>query len=97
MYIILLRLTAEKERAAAHLQGHKQWIQEGISEGVFLLTGSLTGGQGGVVLAHNEEPNTLKARVQRDPFVAEGVVTAEVIELEPAVVDKRLRFLMGED
>lgn len=95
MYIVLLKFTTERGRAATHLESHKQWIQEGFSDGVFLLAGSLAGGQGGVVLAHDEEPDKLNVRVQRDPFVAEGVVTAEVIELAPAVVDKRLRFLMG--
>ncbi|MGI9574788.1 hypothetical protein ACRYJU_11965 [Alloalcanivorax xenomutans] len=35
----------------------------------------------------------LKERVGEDPFVREGVVSAEIIEIEPGRADPRLRFL----
>jgi hypothetical protein len=33
--------------------------------------------------------------VKDDPFVAESVVTAEILEITPAKADERLTFLLG--
>lgn len=94
MFMVFLRFTQRRDRAASLAAGHKQWVQQGLADGVFLLTGSLPGGQGGVVLAHQERREALEARVRRDPFVAEGVVTAEILELTPSAVDERLGFVL---
>ena len=40
MFIVLLRF-AQRDRAAQAMQGHKQWLQRGFDDGVFLLAGSL--------------------------------------------------------
>jgi hypothetical protein len=37
----------------------------------------------------------LQARVDADPFVAENVVSAEIMEIAPARADERLGFLLG--
>jgi hypothetical protein len=31
----------------------------------------------------------------QDPFVAEGVVSAEILEIAPGRADERLKFLLG--
>ena len=36
-----------------------------------------------------------KARVSQDPFVAENVVSAEIMEITPASADERLSCLLG--
>jgi hypothetical protein len=63
---------------------------------VFLVAGSLQPGLGGGILAHNASRSELERRVSEDPFVAEGVVSAELVELAPSKVDPRLGFLMAE-
>jgi len=75
------------------MQGHKDWIKRGFDDGVFLLSGSLQPGQGGGVMAHNTTLADLQTRVEQDPFVAENIVTAEIIEITPALADDRLQFL----
>jgi hypothetical protein len=37
----------------------------------------------------------LEARVDSDPFVAENVVSAEILEIEPKKADERLSFLLS--
>jgi len=59
-----------------------------------LLSGGLRPGLGGVVLAHNTSLSDLQNRVASDPFVAEHIVTAEILEITPAQTDDRLRFLL---
>jgi hypothetical protein len=50
---------------------------------------------GGGILAHNISLPDLEARVNSDPFVAEKIVSAEILEITPAKADDRLNFLLG--
>jgi uncharacterized protein YciI len=96
MFIVLLRFAENRDRAGQLMEGHKSWLQQGFADGVFLLAGSLQPNQGGGILAHNTSLEDLRARVDEDPFVAEGVVSAEILEIDPARADDRLRFLLNE-
>ncbi len=94
MFVVFLRFSSRQSQAALHMAGHKTWLQQGFDDGVFLLSGSLQAGQGGAVVAHNTSREALEARVRLDPFVAEGVVSAEITEFLPARADARLQFLL---
>jgi uncharacterized protein YciI len=94
MFVVVLRFSVNKADAPNHMEGHKAWISRGFADGVFLMTGSLKPNAGGVVLAHNISRGDLEAWVKEDPFVAEDVVSAEIMEISPARVDQRLEFLM---
>jgi uncharacterized protein YciI len=94
MFAVLLRFSANKARAAQFMEGHNAWIRRGFEDGVFLLTGSLQPAAGGALLVHNITRAALEARVQEDPFVAEGVVSAEILEITPGRTDARLAVLM---
>ncbi len=93
MFMVSLRFSDGKARAGELMDGHKAWIKQGFDDGVFLVTGSLVPGLGGAVLAHNTSCEALKARVNADPFVAEDVVRAELVEIEASQTDARLAFL----
>lgn len=93
MYVVLLKV-ADKAAAAAHLEGHKDWLRRGFEDGAFLLVGSLPEGAGGAVLAHGAPREEIERRVAEDPFVAEKVATAEILEIAPAKADPRLAFLV---
>ena len=94
MFIVLLKFSANKGQASQFMEGHKEWIKRGFDDGVFLLVGSLQPNSGGGILAHNTSLPDLQSRVNDDPFVAEKVVSAEIIEIEPAKADERLQFLL---
>ncbi len=94
MFMILLKFTDRKPLAGEFMAAHKGWIQQGFEDGVFLLTGSLQTGLGGAVLAHNTQAETLQRRIEDDPFVAEGIVQAEIIEMSPNRADPRMEFLL---
>jgi uncharacterized protein YciI len=95
MFVVLLRFSDNKAQAARFMQGHKEWIQRGFDDGVFLLVGNLQPNLGGGIVAHNTSLAELQRRVSDDPFVAENVVTADILEIAPARVDERLRFLQA--
>ena len=93
MYFVQLKFAANRAAAPQFMAAHNAWIGEGFADGVFLMTGSLAQGLGGAVLAHNTTREALEARVAADPFVAEGIVSAEISEVKPGRVDARLEFL----
>lgn len=93
MFVVLLRFSTKKAQAAQFMEGHNAWIRRGFEDGVFLLTGSLQPNAGGGILAQNTSLPDLQVRVNEDPFVAEGVVSPEIIEIRPGRTDERLDFL----
>ena len=95
MFVVLLRFSDNRDRAAQFMEGHKQWIKRGFDESVFLLSGSLEAGSGGGILAHNTTLAELRDRMNEDPFVAENVVHTEIIEITPGKADERVAFLLN--
>ena len=92
MFVVLLRFT-DKSKAGPLMDGHKAWIKRGFDDGVFLLAGGLQPNLGGGILARDTTLAELQRRVSEDPFVAEKVVTAEILEIAPSRADDRLSFL----
>jgi len=95
MFIVLLRFAGNRGQAGRFLDGHKAWLQRGFDDGVFLVAGSLRPDLGGAILAYGTSLADLQVRVSEDPFVAEGVVSAEVLDMVPARAQERLRFLLA--
>ena len=95
MYIVLLKFSDNKAQAGQYMDGHNDWIQRGFKDEVFLLVGGLQPNLGGGIVAHNTSLSDLQNRVNEDPFVAEKVVSAEILEISPAKADARLNFLLG--
>ncbi|MBL4906776.1 MAG: hypothetical protein JKX94_04930 [Sneathiella sp.] len=94
MFTVTLRFSDNKAHAGHLMDGHKEWIAQGFEDGVFLVVGSLQPNLGGAIIAHNTSLVDLQSRVKDDPFVAENVVVAEVLEITPARTDERLSFLL---
>lgn len=94
MFFVQLKF-ADKSLAGQFMEGHKAWLQRGFDDGVFLLAGSLQPNLGGGIVAHDTSLEDLQSRVDDDPFVAEGVVSAEIVEMTPARADERLSFLLA--
>jgi len=94
MFIVLLKFSDNKGQASQFMEGHNEWIKRGFVDGVFLVVGSLQPGLGGGIVAHNTSMADLQIRVNDDPFVAEDIVTAEIIEITPSKTDERLKFLL---
>lgn len=94
MFIVLLKFADNTGKAGLFMEEHNKWLKSGFDDGVFLLSGSLTPGMGGVVLATNTNLIALQQRVDQDPFVSEGVVSAEILEIAPNQVDDRLQTVL---
>jgi uncharacterized protein YciI len=95
MFVILLKFSTHKAKAGQFMEGHNSWLRTGFEKGVFLLSGSIQPKAGGAVLAHNATPEQIQAIVNEDPFVAEGVVAAEIVEISASKSVPELEFLIS--
>ncbi len=95
MFVVLLKFSGNKSQVSQFMEGHNEWIRRGFDDGVFLLVGNLQPNLGGGIVAHNTTLSDLQSRVNDDPFVAENVVSAEILEITPSKADERLKFLLG--
>ena len=92
MFVVTLKFSSNKGQASQFMDGHKAWIKRGFDDGVFLLVGNLQPNLGGGIVAHNTSLPDLQRRVNDDPFVAENVVSADILEIAPSRTDDRLEF-----
>ncbi|MBY5991177.1 YciI family protein [Ferrimonas balearica] len=95
MYIVLLGFAKNRDARDRHMEAHREWIRQGFDDGVFLLAGPWQPQKGGTLLAHNLDREQLERRLADDPFVANQVVSAEILEMNPALADERLQFLLA--
>ena len=93
MFVVLLKFLGNKSEADRFMEGHREWIKRGFDDGVFLLVGNLQPNLGGGIVAHNTSLAELQSRVAADPFVAQNVVSADILEITPSRSDERLKFI----
>lgn len=93
MYVIVLKLTERKDRAGEFMEAHRDWIRRGFDDGLLLLVGTIRPGLGGLLLAQCPSRSELEERVAADPFVAQGIAVAEILDVGPSRVDERLALL----
>lgn len=95
MHIVLLKFGPNRSQAAQWMAGHKEWIEKGINDGVFLLAGSLENAQGGALLAVKLSKAEVTALVEEDPFVAHQVVEPEIISIAPSRMTEEFASLLA--
>ena len=60
MFVVLLKFSENKNKAAELMDAHNLWIKSGFEEGIFLLAGSLQPNLGGSIIAHGISDNRFK-------------------------------------
>jgi uncharacterized protein YciI len=94
MFIVLLEFSENRDQASQFMEGHNEWLKRGFADGIFLVAGGFQPGPGGGIVAHDCSLTDIEDRVNDDPFVANRVVRAQIIEITPSLTDERLRFLI---
>lgn len=93
MFITFLTFAQNRAAAPAFMAAHNDWIAQGFADGAFLCVGSLLPAAGGAILAQGETRADHEARIAADPFVVQGIVTAETHEIDPKRTVPALDFL----
>ena len=96
MLLVLLRFSDNKGRASQLIEGQKEWIKRGFDDGAFLLAGSLQPNWAVGLWRIIPLCQIFKNRVNEDPFVAENVVSAEILEITPSRTHDGQSFFSAE-
>lgn len=94
MFIVFLKFGPNRAQAGQWMAEHNQWIQKGLDDGIFLMSGSLGNAQGGIVLAANLDDIEIQRKIGQDPFVVHGVVSAEVHTVAPSSMAQGMAALL---
>lgn len=93
MFVTFLKFAENRAAAPEFMAAHNDWIAQGFADGAFLCVGSLLPAAGGAVLASGESRADHDARIAADPFVVQGIVTAETYEIDPKRTVAALDFV----
>lgn len=93
MFVTFLKFAENRDAAPEFMAAHNDWITRGFADGTFLCVGSLQPATGGAILAHGESRADHDVRIAADPFVVQGIVTAETCEIDPKRTVAALDFL----
>lgn len=97
MFVTFLKFSENRAAAPEFMAAHNEWIAKGFADGVFLGVGSIQPAAGGAIFSHGETRELHETRIQSDPFVAEGVVTAEIHEIDLKRTHPALEFLKAPE
>jgi uncharacterized protein YciI len=80
MFVLLLTYSSPLEEVDALMREHVAWLKEQYAAGRFVVSGRRVPRTGGVILARGDDREEIERIAARDPFVAGGVATCEVIQ-----------------
>lgn len=93
MFVTFLSFAENRAAAPDFMAAHNEWIARGFADGVFHSVGTLQPEAGGAILAHGESRAAHDARIAADPFVVQGIVTAQTHEIDARRTAPALDFL----
>ena len=80
MFVIELIYKADLEDIDAHMKAHMRFLKAHYASGHFLVSGRKIPRDGGIILAVGKSREEIEAIAAQDPFVANGLAEARVIE-----------------
>ena len=80
MFIIELVYKADLTRIDKHMTAHVTFLKKYYAAGTFVVSGRKIPRDGGVIVAVGDTREQIEAIAAEDPFVAQGLAEARVIE-----------------
>lgn len=91
--LVRLTYTAPLEDVDAFRPPHVEWLKRLADEGLMILAGRTDPPTGGVLLFRGEKAE-VEPLAQTDPFVANGVATAEVVAFRASITTEDVAALL---
>lgn len=90
IYVISLNYLRPLDEIDLLIPEHVEWLEKGYEDGIFLASGRKIPRTGGVILARSDNPESLQARLDLDPFQKAGLVATEIIPFEASMMSLSL-------
>ena len=88
MFVIELSYKADLSKIDAAMPAHVAFLKKHYAAGDFLVSGRKIPRDGGIIIAAGSDRAAIEAIAAADPFVAEGLATARVIEFRASQLAK---------
>jgi len=86
LFIIDLHYVVPLDVVDGLLPGHKEYLDQGYEDSVFLVSGRKEPRTGGVIIAADDSREAIERRVGRDPLVSHGAASVAITEVRPSLV-----------
>jgi uncharacterized protein YciI len=80
MFIIELIYKVDLARIDKHMTAHVKFLKKYYAAGTFVVSGRKVPRDGGIIVAVGDSRDQIEAIAAEDPFVAQGLAEARVIE-----------------
>jgi len=80
MFIIELIYKVDLARIDKHMTAHVKFLKKHYAAGAFVVSGRKIPRDGGIIVAVGDSREQVEAIAAEDPFVAQGLAEARVIE-----------------
>jgi uncharacterized protein YciI len=80
MFVIELTYKAPLEEIDRHMKEHVAFLKKYYAAGNFLVSGRQIPREGGIILAHGESKEQVRAIVEEDPFVRRKLAEYRIVE-----------------
>lgn len=87
MFVSVLSYKRAISREEPLFLAHRAFIEEHISASELLCSGPRTGANGGVVIAYGDDEAQVRAMLDGDPFIREGVASYELHQFTVGLLD----------
>ena len=83
LFIVTSSYLKPKTEIAEVTPQHREWLDQHYRSGLFIVSGRMVSGQGGVILARAETQAELEAVFAEDPFVQQGCSEYSYVAFTP--------------
>ncbi len=92
LHLLQLRYTATEDDVTPHIAGHVAYLERHHAAGTFLVSGqTVPTSEGGAIIAHGVDRDTIEQITGQDPFVTNGVakytITTTPGRIHPVLAD----------
>jgi uncharacterized protein YciI len=94
-FVIELTYTAPLAQIDASMRAHMAFLKRQYAAGRFLASGRQVPRTGGIILALGESREQVEALVREDPFVAQGLAQARIVEFRLSQRAPSIDALLG--
>lgn len=92
LFIVTSSYLRSKTEIAAVTPRHREWLDQHYRTGLFIVSGRMVNGAGGVLLANAESQAQLEQVFAQDPFVLEGCLEYSYTAFTPVKRGKCLEM-----
>ena len=94
MFVVTLTYIADLAAIDAAMPRHMSYLRRQYKDGVFVVSGRQVPRVGGVIIATGVMREELERRIALDPFVADGLAEASIVEFNASQTAPQLKGLL---